>query len=97
MLLGRRHDLADAAQYQVHLRFVASKKKPMRVIGTLLQGVSLEHRRRVAQRVTGKGNKGDVLCLVTQQLVQAALDAYLADMPGLGEMVEKAPSTKAAN
>lgn len=32
-----------------------------------------------------------------QQLVQAALDAYLADMPGLGEMVEKAPSTKAAN
>ncbi|MNN57567.1 hypothetical protein D3C81_1725610 [compost metagenome] len=40
----------------------------MRVIGTLLQGVSLEHRRRVAQRVTGKGNEGNVLCLVTQQL-----------------------------
>lgn len=32
-----------------------------------------------------------------QQLVQAALDAYLADMPGLGEMVDKAPSKKAAN
>ncbi len=31
-----------------------------------------------------------------QQLVQAALDAYLADLPGLDAMVDKAPSTKAA-
>jgi hypothetical protein len=32
-----------------------------------------------------------------QQLVQAALDAYLADLPGLDDLASKAPAKRAAN
>jgi hypothetical protein len=57
VLLGGRHDLADAPQDKVHLRLVAGKEKPVGAIDALLQGVSLEYRRGVPQRITGKGNR----------------------------------------
>jgi hypothetical protein len=43
--------------YKVHLHLVVGKKKPVGPIDALFQGASLEYRRGVAQRITGKGDK----------------------------------------